>query len=165
MQSVRAGAVQTYLSIFTFFLKNSSNKPSFWLHFRYDFCLKLHLLVKKGLQQNVEKKCPDRLKRDPIPESQGSWTATPRSKISRTRNNYLSKKQEQLLISESISEPLSWNGLFSSSRYSFSDSKWQFIFDLLHLWKDMAGDLTRPGQGPASFSLSSIGICPRRPSQ
>ena len=63
--------------------------------------------------------------------SRGPWTATPKSKISRTRNNYLSKKQEHLLISETMS----WNGLFSSSRYSTSDLNWQFIFDLLQQFK------------------------------
>ena len=105
---------------------------------------------KKYLQKAVQADWNETLFH-PIPESRSSWTATPKSKISRTRNNYLSKKQEQLLISESISEPLSWNGLFSSSRYSISDSKWQFIFDLLHLWKHMAGDLTRPGQRPGEL--------------
>ena len=99
----------------------------------------------------LQKSCPGRLKRHPIPMSQGPWTASPKSKISRTRNNYLSKKQEHLLIRGSISETLSWNGLFSSSRYSTSDLNWQFIFDLLHLWDHLAGDLTHPGQRPGEL--------------
>ena len=61
-----------------------------------------------------KKGCPSLLKQLPMTMARGSLTAPLACAVFWTRNSCLSKKQEQLLISESISEPLSWNGLFLS---------------------------------------------------
>ena len=56
MQSVRAGAVQTYFLIFTLFLKSRSNKTPFGFHFGDDFCPKCDTWVKKGAPKKYLKK-------------------------------------------------------------------------------------------------------------
>ena len=116
MQSVRAGAVQTHFFIFTLFLKNSSYMTSFGVNFGGNFDQKMQFWVKKGLQKMDQKKgarpyAHKGLERT-MTMARGSLTAPLACALFWTRNNYLSKKQEQLLISESISEPFSWNGLF-----------------------------------------------------
>ena len=116
MQSVHAGAVQTHFFIFTLFLKSRSQKTSFEAHFGDIFHPKLHFWVKKGRQKMDQKKgarpyANKGLERT-MTMARGSLTAPLACALFWTRNNYLSKKQEQLLISESISEPFSWNGLF-----------------------------------------------------
>lgn len=89
-------------------LKESRTCP-FWAHFYQ----KIRFLCEKRCFKNCFKKgCPVRLKRPPINMAGGSLTAPLACAFFWTRNNYMSKKQQQLLISESISEPLSENGLF-----------------------------------------------------
>ena len=56
MQSVRAGAVQTYFFIFTLFLKSRSNKTQFGVHFGDDSRPKCNTWVKKGAPKNTLKK-------------------------------------------------------------------------------------------------------------
>ena len=113
MQSVRAGAVETHFCVFACFLKNGFQKTSFWGPFWEPFSSKIAILCdKKGSKKRFKKRCPAKVKRLPIPMSGGSRTAPPMSLIVRTRNNNLSKKQQQLLISGSISESLSWNRSF-----------------------------------------------------
>ena len=74
---------------------------------------KIRILSKKRAPKNGSKKgCPPLRKQPPMTMARGSLTAPLACALFWTRNNYLSKKQEQLLISESISEPFSWNGLF-----------------------------------------------------
>ena len=113
MQSVRAGAVETPFCVFACSLKNGFQKSSFWVHFGSHFPPKLQLCVtKRGSKKRFKKRYPPRRKQHPMTTAQGSRTAPPRSLIVRTRSSNLSKKQQQLLISGSISESLSWNRSF-----------------------------------------------------
>ena len=77
---------------------------------------------KKDSRNCFEKWYPPRVKKPTIDKPRGSWTATPISKISRTRSNNLSKKQEQLLR-----------------------------FRLQLQFNSLSDDLTRPGQRPGEF--------------
>ena len=116
MQSVRAGAVETHFFVFALFLKNRFQKTSFWIHFGDIFHPKLHFWVKKGLQKMDQKKgarpYANKGLEGTMTMARGSLTAPLACALFWTRNNYLSKKHELVLISESISEPLSWNGYF-----------------------------------------------------
>ena len=156
MQSVRAGAVQTYFFIFTFFLKSRSSKTSFGLHFGDDFRSKCHISVKKGAPKNAWKKLPRQTQTGLYSNVPGPLDSHPKVK------DFSNKKQ---LSEQEARTPahfwlhfwdivLKWvifvQSLFdfrskltihfrlvatiqtiSSNRYSISDSKWQFIFDLL----------------------------------
>ena len=65
-------------------------------------------------EKRSRKRCPSRRKLPSIYKPEGSRTACLACAVFWTRNNNLSKKQQQLLISESISESFSWNGSFLS---------------------------------------------------
>ena len=82
---------------------------TFWTQFSSKITI---LSEKKGSKKWFKKRWPPWLKQDPMTMARGSLTAPLACAVFWTRNNYLSKKQEQLLISESISEPFSWNGCF-----------------------------------------------------
>ena len=56
MQSVHAGAVQTHFSIFTCFLKNSSQQTSFGVHFGDNFRQKIATLSENSVPKNCSKK-------------------------------------------------------------------------------------------------------------
>ena len=64
------------------------------------------------LEAIFNKNVPTHWQTAPYDHGPGLPDSPPRVRAFWTRNNYLSKKQEQLLISESISEPFSRNGLF-----------------------------------------------------
>ena len=86
MQSVRAGAVQTYFSIFTCFLKSRSNKPSCGLHFGDDFRLKCHIWVKKRrsikIPQKLSRQTHTAIKKGLYASPQGPWQAASRTRCS-----------------------------------------------------------------------------------
>ena len=131
MQSVRAGAVQTYFFMFTIFLKSRSSKTSFGLHFGDDFRLKCHTWVKKGAPKKYLKKVVQADSNTSLFQCPGAPGQLPQSQrlfeqetTIWARNSYLSKKQEQLLISSPFLSY--WLDLFDCC-YSFL-----FDFDLIH---------------------------------
>ena len=69
---------------------------------------------KHGSKNRFKQRCPARVKRGAIRRPGGSLTAPLACAVFWTRINNLSKKQQQLLISESISESFSWNQSFLS---------------------------------------------------
>ena len=70
---------------------------------------------KKGSKKLFKKRVPPHWQTTPYSNAGRLLEKQPRVRAFWTRNNCLGKKQQQLLISESISEPLSWNGLFLES--------------------------------------------------
>ena len=131
-----------------------------WGWFWELFSSKIVILSEKRVSKNSSKKgCSPWRKQDPMTMARGSLTAPLACALFWTRNNYLSKKQEQLLISESISEPFSWNGLFfdfmSEEMFIFwwnLKQKRQVIADVFSYGSfPKACDLTRSGPRPGEF--------------
>ena len=100
MQSVRAGAVQTYFFIFTLFLKSRSKQTPFGLHFGDNFRLKCHIWMKKGAAKKGLKKLPRQSQTRPYSHVPGLPGSYPKVK------DCLSKKQqsEQDLSKKQLSE-------------------------------------------------------------
>ena len=89
MQSVRAGAVQTYFFIFTLFVKSRSNKTPFGLHLGDDFHAKCYTWVKKGApQKNTLKKLSRQTETRAYSNVPGLPGSHPKVK------DFLSKKQQ-----------------------------------------------------------------------
>ena len=98
------------------------------LHFGYilgaTFFKKLNCEWKMCSKNRFKKRVPPIGKQGNMTMARGSLTAPLACAVFWTRNKCLSKKQEQVLISESISEPLSWNGLFFESMSGKSLTFW-----------------------------------------
>ena len=100
MQSVRAGAVQTYFLISTCFLKSRPNKISFGPHFGDDFRQKRNIWVKKCLHKKYFKKAVQAPSNDTLFPSPGASGQPPLSQ------RFL--EQEQLSEQETITAAHFW---------------------------------------------------------
>ena len=84
---------------------------------------KIEILSETRAQKNVsEKGYPPGRKQDPTsdyPQARRLPDSPPRVRGFLNRNNNLSKKQQQLLLSQSISESFSWNRSFLSPFLDF----------------------------------------------
>ena len=141
------------------------HRPHFGFILEASFTKNLNFEWTKGLQKMDQKKgarpYAKSLLWPSMTMARGSLTAPLACALFWTRNNYLSKKQEQLLISESISEPFSWNGLFfdfmSEEFFIFwwnLKQKRQVIADVFSYGSfPKACDLTRSGPRPGEFNL------------
>ena len=111
MQSAHACAVETHFFVFACFLKNRLQMISFWIHFGSVFCHKITILKEKRAPRSCSKKGdPPWLKQRTMTLARRSLAAPLACAVFWTRNNCLSKKQQQLLISESMSELCSGMG-------------------------------------------------------
>ena len=124
MQSVRAGAVKTHFSVFALFLKIASKRPHFGFILEAIFLQNCIVWWKKGFPKSLQKKgIPQRQSRS----NKGLWTnpeapwQPPLACAVFWTNNNLSKKQQQLLISESISES------FSGKWFTFWWHFWKIV--------------------------------------
>ncbi len=88
---------------------------------------------KKGSKNRFKKRVPPLTQTRDYDHGPGLPDSPPRVRVFWTRNNCLSKKQEQLLISKSISEPFSCNVFFYDSMYEIMIQIITFL--KLYSWK------------------------------
>ena len=166
MQSVRAGAVQTYFFIFTLFPKSRSNKTQFGVHFGDDSRPKCNTWVKKGAPKNTLKKLSRQTQTAVYSNVPGLPGSHPKVK------DCLSKKQQ------SEQETAIWARNKNSCSFRvhfwaivlkwvmcsnyFVQSLFDFRFKLtIHLrpaapMRAHVRDLTRPGLRPGEFWENDI---------